>query len=140
MKSFETFLQLHKSAAPFILGNFWDVNSAKIFANQGYKAIGTSSQAVAKSFGYEDGEKMPFEDLLQLAKRVTDVVNIPVTIDLEAGYSRSIMGVIENIKKLHDIGVVGINLEDTIPGDSRQLQPVAVFQKFLTAIAEHTTK
>jgi len=140
MKSFETFSQLHKNAAPLLLGNIWDVNSAKIFESKRYKAIGTSSQAVAKSLGYEDGEQMPFDLLVQLAKRVVEVVNIPFTVDMESGYNRSIAGIIENIEKLHDIGVVGINLEDTIADNPRQLQPVETFQKTLSSITEHISR
>ncbi len=140
MNSFETFLQLHQNPNPLLLGNIWDVSSAKIFEQKGYKAIGTSSQAVAKSLGYEDGEKLPFDTLFRLAKRVVEVVDIPFTVDLEAGYSRTINGIIENIKKLHGIGVVGINLEDTIPGATRHLQPVTKFQKTLSAIAEQISR
>jgi len=137
MNSFETFSQLHQNPTPLLLGNIWDVNSAKVFEANDYKAIGTSSQAVARSLGYEDGEKLPFESLLQLAKRVVEVVRIPFTVDMEAGYSRTIDGIIENIKKLHDAGVVGINLEDTVAG---KFQPVAEFQKTLSAIAEHISR
>lgn len=140
MKSFETFLQLHQSSTPLLLGNIWDVNSAKIFEEKGYRAIGTSSQAAAKSLGYEDGEKMPFDSLLQLAKRVVEVVEIPFTVDIEGGYSRSVAQIIGNIEKLHDVGAVGINLEDTIAGDTRQLQPVAAFQNIISAIAEHISR
>ena len=139
MNSFETFSQLHQNSTPFLLGNVWDVNSAQLFEANGYKAIGTSSQAVAKSFGYEDGEKLPFEILLQLAKRVVEVVRIPFSVDLEGGYSRTIDGIIENIKKLHDAGVVGINLEDTT-GTTRQLQPVTEFQKILSTVAGHISR
>ena len=140
MNSFETFLQLHKNSTPLLLGNIWDVNSAKIFEANGYKAIGTSSLAVARSIGYEDGEKLPFENLLQLAKRVIEVVSIPFSIDMEGGYSRTIDGITENIQKLHDVGVVGINLEDTIAGTTRQLQAVTDFQKTLSAIADHISR
>ena len=136
MKSFKTFARLHQNSIPLLLANIWDVNSAQLFEQAGYKAIGTSSQAVAKSMGYDDGENLPFETLLQFAKRVTKVVNIPFTVDIEAGYSRSVDGIIENIKKLHDAGVVGINLEDTIPGATRQLLPVNEFQGILSNIAE----
>jgi len=137
MKSFETFSELHRSPSPLLLGNIWDVNSARIYESKGYRAIGTSSQALAKTFGYEDGEKMPFGLLLQLAKRVVEVVNIPFTVDIEGGYSRSVAGILENIEKLHDAGVVGINLEDTLAGTTRQLQPVAEFQTILSSVAEH---
>ena len=135
MSYYETFSQLHKNAAPLLLGNIWDVNSAKIFETNGYKAIGTSSLAVAKSFGYEDGENLPFENLLQLAKSVVKAVRIPFTVDIEGGYTRTIEGITENIRKLHDAGVVGINLEDTIAGNTRALQPVIEFQKILSATA-----
>jgi len=140
MSSFETFSQLHQNSAPLLLGNIWDVNSARIFEANGYKAIGTSSQAVAKSFGYDDGEKLPFETLLQLAKKVVEVVRIPFTVDIEGGYSRTIDGITRNIKKLHDAGVVGINLEDTVAGAARQLQPAAEFQKILSAVSDHISR
>jgi 2-methylisocitrate lyase-like PEP mutase family enzyme len=137
MKSFETFLQLHEGPTPLLLGNIWDANSAIIFQRAGYKAIGTSSQAVAASLGYEDGEKMPFDTLLQLARRVAKSVDIPFTVDIEGGYSRSTAGIIEHIEKLHDVGVVGINLEDTVVGASRTLQPIAAFQKTLSSVTDH---
>jgi 2-methylisocitrate lyase-like PEP mutase family enzyme len=137
MKSFETFSQLHQEPAPLFLGNIWDLNSAKIFERKGYKAIGTSSAAVANTFGYEDGEVMPFTCLTELAKRVAQTVNIPFTVDIEGGYSRTAAGIAENIEKLHDVGVVGINFEDTIPGVTRKLQDKLAFQKILSAVAEH---
>jgi 2-methylisocitrate lyase-like PEP mutase family enzyme len=140
MSSFETFSQLHRQATPLLLGNIWDVHSAKVFEANGYKAIGTSSMAVAKAWGYEDGEKLPFETLLQLAKRVVEVVHIPFTVDIEGGYSRNIDGIITHINQLHDIGVAGINLEDTIAGATRQLQPVEVFQKTLSTVADHISR
>jgi 2-methylisocitrate lyase-like PEP mutase family enzyme len=140
MNSFETFLQLHQNQAPFLLGNIWDVHSAKIFETNGYEAIGVSSQALSNSFGYEDGENLPFEILLQLAKRVVGTVRIPFSVDMEGGYSSTIDGIIRNIEKLHDAGVAGINLEDTIAGSTRQLQPVTEFQKILSAIAGHISR
>ena len=138
MSHFETFSQLHRDTKPFLLGNIWDVHSAKTVEASGYKAIGTSSLAVAKSWGYEDGEKIPFEMLLQLAARVVQSVTIPFSVDLEAGYSRKIEGVLENIRKLHDAGVVGINLEDTAA--TGQLQSVGEFEKILSAVAEYISR
>jgi 2-methylisocitrate lyase-like PEP mutase family enzyme len=137
MKLFETFKQLHQNSTPLLLGNIWDVNSARIFEANGYKAIGISSQALSNAFGYEDGENLPFELLLQIAERVTEVAGIPFSVDMEGGYSRTIDGIIENINKLCDIGVVGINLEDTVPGASRQFKSVSEFQKILSAVANH---
>ncbi len=135
MRSFETFVKLHQQEAPLLIGNFWDVNSARIFETNGFKAIATSSSAVAHSMGYEDGEQIPFEFLLQLAKKVAETAQIPCSVDMEKGYSRSVTGIVDNIKRLYDVGIVGINLEDTIPG-TRQLQDITEFQKTLGKISD----
>ena len=134
MTPFETFASLHRNPKPLLLGNIWDVNSAKLLEASGYKAIGVSSQAVANAYGYEDGENMPFELLLQLAQRVVQVVRTPLTVDLEGGYSRTVTGISENIQKLHDVGVVGINLEDSLPRATRQLRAPDDFQQLLLGI------
>ena len=140
MNTFEKYAQLHQSTTPLLLGNIWNVNSAKLFETAGYKAIGTSSMAVANAHGYEDGEKLEFETLFQLAKRVVKAVNIPFTVDIEGGYDRKVNGIIENIKKLHDIGVVGINLEDTVINETRQLQSISDFQKIVSEIANDLSR
>jgi 2-methylisocitrate lyase-like PEP mutase family enzyme len=140
MKTSETFKQLHQNPTPLLLGNIWDVNSARIFEANGYKAIGVSSQALSNALGYEDGENLPFEILLQLTKRVTEVVRIPISVDMEGGYSRTIEGIIENINKLHDVGTAGINLEDTIAGATRQFQSASAFGKILSAVADHISR
>lgn len=140
MSTFETFLELHQQATPLLIGNIWDVNSAKLFQRNSLKAVATSSAAVAHANGYEDGEQMPFDVLLQLAERVTREVTIPLSVDLEAGFSDTIPGILQNIDRLCDAGVVGINIEDSVPGNARSLQEVLHFQKTLTAVANHINK
>lgn len=135
MSHFETFLQLHQQTEPFLLGNIWDVNSAHIFEAAGYKAIGTSSHALATAFGYDDGENLPFDALLRVAKRIAATVKIPFTVDIEGGYSDTAAGIIEHIKMLHEAGVAGINLEDTRPKPARRLRPADEFQQQLSEIA-----
>jgi 2-methylisocitrate lyase-like PEP mutase family enzyme len=140
MNSFETFKHLHKNSTPLLIGNVWDVKSAEIFQSNGFRAIGISSQAISNALGYADGENLPFEELLRITKRITDVLNIPLTVDMEAGYSRNLQGILENIEKLHDRGAVGINLEDTLPGEKRTLVPAASFAETVAAVAEHIKK
>lgn len=140
MNSFETFKHLHKNTAPLLIGNVWNVKSAEIFQTNGFRAIGISSQAISNALGYQDGENLPFEELLRVSKRITDVVNIPLTVDMEAGYSRNLQGILENIEKLHDCGAVGINLEDTLPGENRSLVAAASFAETIAAVAEHIKK
>jgi 2-methylisocitrate lyase-like PEP mutase family enzyme len=140
MNYFETFKHLHKNTFPLLIGNVWDVKSAEIFQTNGFRAIGISSQAISNALGYPDGENLPFEELLRITKRITDVVDIPLTVDMEAGYSRDLQGILENIEKLRDCGAVGINLEDTLPGAKRTLVPAASFAKTVVAVAGHIKK
>jgi 2-methylisocitrate lyase-like PEP mutase family enzyme len=137
MNSFDSFLKLHQSKNPLVLGNAWDVSTAKMLEQSGSKAIGTSSWAVAQSLGYEDGENISFDLLLQLASRISKSVSVPFSVDLEGGYSRKASAIAENIEKLHDVGVVGINIEDSI---KHHLLPVEEFQKTLSDIVGQLDK
>ncbi|MGI1809859.1 isocitrate lyase/PEP mutase family protein [Priestia sp. TGN 0903] len=109
---FQTFQQLHKRPYTFVLPNAWDVISAKIFEKNGFPAIATTSAGIAMSLGYNDGEKIPFEQMLEAVKRIINSVNIPVSVDLESGYGRSTNEVVDNTRQIILAGGIGINLED----------------------------
>lgn len=119
--SYNQFKQLHQQSEPLLLGNVWDAHSAKLAEKAGFKALGTSSHAIANSMGYEDGEEISFDELFFVIERVLKAVKIPVSVDFEAGYSNNPQQVAENVKKLTDIGVVGINLEDGIVKDGKRV-------------------
>ena len=140
MNNFEKFRDLHYGESPLLIGNCWDLTSARIFVSLGYKAIATSSRALALNLGYEDGQKIPFEMLLDVVKKIKSVVEIPFSVDLERGYADSATGVADNLQRLYDLGIAGVNIEDSIPGDSRILQSVGNFQKFLSSIREELLK
>jgi len=112
MNNYETFYQLHQQEKPLIIANAWNVKSAQQIEQNGYEAIATSSGAISNSLGYEDGEKMPFGELLYMVQRIKACTNIPLSVDLERGYTDNLNVLIENVQKLVDIGVAGINLED----------------------------
>jgi 2-methylisocitrate lyase-like PEP mutase family enzyme len=140
MDRFEEFKQLHHQSAPLLIGNVWDAMSAKIFEQLGFKAVATSSAALARTMGYEDGEKIPFDLLLKMVERIISNINIPLSVDMEGGYSRNISPIIQNIQRLHELGVVGINIEDSVKGEKPYMQPAEDFKKILSSIAEHLQK
>ena len=113
MNNYDTFYRLHHQGKPFIIANAWNVKSAQIIEQHGYEAIATSSGAISNSLGYEDGEKMPFSELLYMVQRIKASTNIPLSVDLERGYTDNLNDLTGNIQKLADIGVAGINLEDS---------------------------
>lgn len=102
------------------IGNVWDLQSALMMEKSGYKVLGTSSLAIANSFGYEDGEEISFEVLYQISKQIISKVKIPLSVDIEGGYTRDTQKIVENIVSLHNIGVVGINIEDSILKDGKR--------------------
>lgn len=107
------FAALHHQTAPLIIANVWDASSALAAHQAGYRALGTSSAAIAAMLGYDDGEGISFDELLFMVTRIQAVTTLPLSVDLEAGYSETTAGIIENIQRLAQLGVVGINLEDS---------------------------
>ena len=103
------FNYLHEQGAPLLIGNVWDVVSAKAAQKTGYQAIGTSSGAIAAMLGYRDGEEMSFSELEYIVQRILKSVAMPLTVDLEAGYSRNPAKIAAYIMRLADLGVVGVN-------------------------------
>ncbi len=130
------FKSLHNQDSPFLICNVWDAMSAQIAEKYGFQAIGTSSSAIAAILGYEDGEKMSFPELCLIVKRITETTNLPLTVDIESGYSRNPFEIAENIKVLANMGVVGINIEDSVVDNKRKLIDVEVFSNTLCSIKE----
>ena len=104
-----TLLALHRAPEILVLANVWDVVSAQVIATTaGAKALATASHSIASTFGYEDGENIPFELHLDMVARIVRAVDLPVTMDFEAGYGDA--G--DTARRAIEVGVVDANLED----------------------------
>ena len=77
---------LHRPGAPLVLPNAWDAATARAVAAAGFPAVATTSAAVAAALGYDDHEGAPAGEMLAAAARITRSVDVPVTVDAEAGY------------------------------------------------------
>lgn len=108
------FATLHVKGSPVVLYNAWDAGSAKAVVDAGGKAIATGSWSVAAAQGYEDGEDIPKEFVEQIAARIAHTVNVPVTVDFEGGYSENDRELANNVSRLLEVGVIGINFEDRV--------------------------
>jgi 2-methylisocitrate lyase-like PEP mutase family enzyme len=107
------FHKLHQAPPILVLPNAWDVCSARIFSILGFEAIGTTSAGIANCLGFRDGENIPLDEMLLMIKRIVAAVDLPVTADFEAGYTDDLAELSKNIRSAIDMGVVGINLEDS---------------------------
>ncbi|MES2097443.1 MAG: isocitrate lyase/phosphoenolpyruvate mutase family protein [Pseudomonadota bacterium] len=116
MSAYETFAALHVPGDPLIIYNCWDPGSAVAIAAAGAKAIATGSHGAAKSLGFEDGENAPLDLVFDNARRIMNVVDLPVSIDFESGYSHDVAGVAANLAQLAATGAVGCNFEDSLIG------------------------
>ncbi|MBA3986725.1 MAG: isocitrate lyase/phosphoenolpyruvate mutase family protein, partial [Flavobacteriales bacterium] len=106
-----------------------------------FQAIATSSSAIASILGYNDGEEMEFSELEYFIKRIASNTNLPLSVDLESGYSRKPKEIVNHIKRLTELGVVGVNIEDSIVvKETRILLNANDFARTLTEIKKDLEK
>jgi 2-methylisocitrate lyase-like PEP mutase family enzyme len=101
---------LHRPGEPLLLPNAWDLATARAVVAAGFPVVATTSAGVAGALGYEDHEGAPGDEMLAAAARIARGVEVPVTVDAEAGYR---MEPAELVAALRDAGAAGCNIEDT---------------------------
>ncbi len=111
----DAFAAMHIPGNPLVLYNIWDAGSAAAVAKAGAKAIATGSWGVAGAHGISDGENLPLDVAITTLTEVLAVTDLPVTIDMEAGYGDNPTAVGASVKRAVDTGAIGINMEDKDP-------------------------
>jgi 2-methylisocitrate lyase-like PEP mutase family enzyme len=111
------FRVLHSGREILLLPNVWDVASARLIEESGFKAAATSSAGIAFSLGYPDGQRISREEMLAVIARIAKAVRVPVTADVEAGYGKTPEDAGRTARAVVEAGAVGMNLEDAT-GDS----------------------
>jgi 2-methylisocitrate lyase-like PEP mutase family enzyme len=129
------FLKYHQDKDILVLLNSWDPGSSRLVEACGFKAVATTSMGIAAAFGYPDSQVITLAEMLQAIKGIVNGVQVPVTVDIEAGYGNNVDEVIDSVKKIIATGVAGINIEDSI-----DLSPVLIdeteFCERISAIRE----
>ena len=117
----EMFLKFHQGKEILVLLNSWDIGSSKLIEACGYKSIATTSMGIAASLGYPDCQVIQFSEMIEVITGIVNAVQVPVTVDIEAGYGNNLNEIIDSVKKIIATGIVGINIEDSI-----DLNPVLI--------------
>jgi 2-methylisocitrate lyase-like PEP mutase family enzyme len=112
----EAFRALHRGPRLLLMANAWDAVSARIFEAEGFAAVATTSGGVSWAIGYPDGEAAPWDEVVEQTARIARAVAVPVTADIEAGFGATPEAVSRSIADIIRAGVVGVNLEDGLPG------------------------
>jgi 2-methylisocitrate lyase-like PEP mutase family enzyme len=112
------FKALHVKGSPLVLYNIWDAGGARALQEAGAQAVATGSWSMAAAHGYEDGEAIPLEFVLQIVQRIAASTDLPLTVDFEGGYAVEPHLVAVNVRRVIQAGAIGINLEDRfVSGD-----------------------
>lgn len=127
---------MHHRPSPLVLPNAWDVITARIFEGVGFPAVGTTSAGMAAALGYADGSYLPVEMLEPALRRMVEAVQVPITADIEAGYGRTTQDTVDNVHRLIDTGIAGINIEDFAGKPYDALIPIEIQVERITAIRE----
>lgn len=118
--------RLHQDPTLLTVVNVWDAISAKVVADTpGTSALATASHSIAASLGYEDGENIPVELMIEAVGRIAQATTLPVSADLEGGYGDAP----ETVRRAIGVGVVGANIED-------QLRPLGEMVAAIKAVMD----
>lgn len=117
------FARLHEDDC-FIIPNPWDIGSAKILTQLGFKALASTSSGLAWSKGARDGS-LPVEEVLSHLRELVSAVSVPINADFEDGYSDDLDTFAENVAEVVGTGVAGFSIEDAKRGET-QLREIPV--------------
>ncbi|WP_260412507.1 isocitrate lyase/phosphoenolpyruvate mutase family protein [Alkalihalobacillus sp. TS-13] len=136
MNKEKSFRHLHKDSSTFVLPNAWDVISAKMFEEGGFRAIGTTSAGIAASLGYRDGQQLPIDKMIAVVECIVNAVDVPVSADIEAGYGNTAEEVVRTVQKILNAGAVGINIEDGTGDLQHPINDLSSQTEMISAIKE----
>ena len=129
----ETFRRLHDRREVLVLPNAWDVPSARVFEDEGFPAVATSSAGMLVSLGYLDGEEIPPKEFDVAVGRIARVLSVPLSADVVGGFGDTPEGVARSVKAVIRAGAVGINIED-FEHSTKKLLPVEKQKARLSAL------
>ena len=111
------FHRLHSSGC-FVIPNPWDVGSARVLEQMGFKALATTSAGLAWSLGRADNH-VTLDQVLEHLRVVVDAVKVPVNADFQGGFAVDPKQVGANVNLAADTGIAGLSIEDS-SGDAAQ--------------------
>src|SRR5580700_1593138 len=127
--SSQLFRNLHRGPGLLLLPNAWDAITARLIERLGAKAIATTSAGLAWSRGYADGNALPDDQLIAATRDIARVIRVPLTVDIEAGYSDDPRTVARLVTRVLSVGVVGINVEDGTGSPDLLCQKIAAIRE-----------
>jgi 2-methylisocitrate lyase-like PEP mutase family enzyme len=113
------FQRLHESGC-FVIPNPWDIGSARVLVQLGFKALATTSAGFAWSQGRVDG-RVPLDVVLAHLEALSAAVPVPVSADFEGGFADDPRQVATNVAAAAATGIAGLSIEDSTGNSSEPL-------------------
>src|SRR5438552_13564421 len=129
------FQQLHQRTGAFLIPNPWDAGSARILAGLGFEALATSSSASAATFGRRDGQ-LTRDESLASARAIVSATDLPVSADLEKGFSDRPEAVAKTIRMAAEAGLVGCSIEDSTGDKNSPLYEIPLAVERIAAASQ----
>ncbi len=115
----QRFRDLHASGC-FVIPNPWDLGSARLLEQMGFKALATTSSGMAWSIGKADNN-VTLEEVLAHLRLISNGVATPVNADFEGGFAIEPAGVAANVTAAVATDIAGISIEDSTGDQSNPL-------------------
>lgn len=131
----QAFRALHQRERAFILPNPWDRGTAQLLAQLGYQALATTSAGFAFSRGLLDGQ-VGRQAMLSHVGEIAAATDLPVSGDLENGYSHEPEAAAETIRLAAAQGLVGGSIEDATRDESNPIYEISHAKERIRAAAE----
>lgn len=108
---YAVFRDLHASGC-FVIPNPWDLGSARVLEQLGFRAVATTSSGFAWSRGRRD-TGVSLDDALGHFRAIAEGVEIPVNGDFESAFAVEPEGVAANMATAAATGIAGVSIEDS---------------------------
>jgi len=126
--------ELVRAPEILVMPGAYDVLSARLFEQMGFKAIQCTSGGIAAALGYSDGEVMSRGQTVEITGNIVSAVSVPVNADAERGYGdENEIG--DTVRGLVAVGTAGMNLEDGAGGKQGGARGLAELSEQLRKIA-----
>jgi 2-methylisocitrate lyase-like PEP mutase family enzyme len=110
------FHQLHQQGC-FVIPNPWDIGSARVLVQLGFKALATTSAGFAWSIGRAD-HQVTLEATLDHLRAMSQAVDVPLNADFGKGFAIEPRDVADHVTLAASTGIAGLSIEDST-GDSK---------------------
>ena len=94
--------------------NPWDRGSARLLAEMGFDALGTTSVGHGRAIGKDDQE-VTRDELVQHVRELASIVSVPLSVDSERLFPEADGGISQSVGLLAEAGAAGVSIEDYNP-------------------------